>query len=76
MANCCRKARFLRANWWAANEEREEPEQVKQERDHRAGIVARSWPTDQQPVQRFEVVAKGEEQVSDKGLVTRRSADT
>jgi hypothetical protein len=38
----------------ATEEEREEPKQVEQEGDHRAGIVAGSEPTDQPHVRRAE----------------------
>jgi len=58
-ANCWCKARFSRAKLaMATEEEREEPKQVEQEGDHRAGIVTGSEPTDQPHVRRTKFLAK------------------
>src|SRR5437867_3911485 len=53
-ASWWREARFSRASWRAAAEERDESKQVEHVGDHRAGIFSGSKPTDQPLVRRTE----------------------
>jgi hypothetical protein len=69
-ASCWRRARFSRASWrWPAAQEREEPEQVEQEGDHRAGLS----PDQSELINRLAadgVLAKGDHRA---GIVSGRT---